>query len=58
MSVKYVSRGIKNPITGETSYYAQSAPVDPLTIDEIVEQIEKRCTLTEPDIRACLTSSM
>lgn len=52
--LKYLVKGIKNPQSSETSYYAQVAPVTVMDIDDVVNQIEKRCTLTEPDIRGVI----
>lgn len=52
--LKFTVKGIKNPQTNETAYYAQVAPVTVMDIDDVVSQIEKRSTLTEPDIRGVI----
>ena len=50
--IKFVIKGKKNPQKKtETKYYAQAAPATPITLEEIVELIEKRCTVASPDGR-------
>jgi predicted histone-like DNA-binding protein len=41
---------------GEKKWYAQIAYDEDVTMDELVQEIEKFCSLTEPDIRAVITA--
>ena len=53
--IKFVIKRKKNPQKKTvTKYYAQAAPATPITLEEIVELIEKRCTVASPDIKAVL----
>ncbi len=54
--IKYVVKSLKNVVTGSTKYYAQVAPVSPLTLDDITEKISGECTVTEHDVKAVLSA--
>lgn len=46
----------KNPITKQSKWYAQMAPVTPLQLEDIAEKIAASCTVTEHDIKAVLSA--
>lgn len=41
---------------GEKKWYAQIVYDEEVTVDELVQEIEKFCSLTEPDIRGVITA--
>ena len=54
--IKYIARQKKDPIKGESKFYAQIAPVDPVTLEEIGMKISESCTVTLHDVKAVLSS--
>lgn len=54
MAIKYKVIERQNAITKQVQYYAQTAPVEPMTLDDIVEGIEKTSTVSSADIKAVL----
>ena len=52
--IQYIVRPKKNPRTGALKYYIQISPATPIYRKQIIEEIEKTCTLTSSDIKACL----
>ena len=54
--LKYLIRGKKNPQTKKVKYYAQLAPVTPIGMAQIAARIEKRCTVSTPDVKAVLNA--
>lgn len=54
MAVKVKCTAKKNPQTGDTKYYAQVAATQPVTLREIVRDIEKQSTVSSADIKAVL----
>ena len=54
--LKYSVIPRKNPITKENLYYANLAPVNPIGLDELAEEISGSCTLTVHDIKAVISA--
>ena len=54
--LKYSLIARKNPITKESLYYANLAPVNPDGLDELAQDISNSCTLTVHDIKAVLSA--
>lgn len=54
--IQFIARKKRNPQNNETKYYAQMAPVTPLTLNGVAEQIERQCTVSMPDIKAVLNA--
>lgn len=54
--LKYSVISRKNPITKESLYYANLAPVVPAELDQLAEDISSRCTLTVHDVKAVLSA--
>jgi predicted histone-like DNA-binding protein len=54
--LKYSLISRKNPITKESLYYANLAPVNPVGLNELAEDISNSCTLTVHDIKAVLSA--
>ena len=54
--LKYSVISRKNPITKENLYYANLAPVHPIGLDELAEEISGSCTLTVHDIKAVISA--
>ena len=52
--IQYVVRSKKSPRTGTYKYYCEIGPATPVMRKQIVEEIEKTCTLTASDVKACL----
>ena len=52
--IQYVVRSKKSPRTGTYKYYVEVGPATPVMRKQIIEEIEKTCTLTASDIKACL----
>lgn len=52
--IRYVIRGMKNPRSGQLKYYPQISPTVPVLRKQVIQRIEKTCTLTSSDIKACL----
>ena len=52
--IQYVVRSKKSPRTGTYKYYCEIGPATPVMRKQIIEEIEKTCTLTASDIKACL----
>ena len=48
LTYKVVER--QNALTKQLQYYAQVSPVTPVTLDQIVELIEKRSTVTSAHV--------
>lgn len=44
----------ENPISGDKIFYAMADTVTPMTLDEVSELIERRCTLSSADVKAVL----
>lgn len=44
----------ENPVTRQKFFYAQVADVKPVTLDKIVDLIEKRSTVSSADVKAVL----
>lgn len=49
--IQYVIRPKKNVKDGTVKYYPQIGPVQVVSTDELVEQINQRCTITQTDIK-------
>lgn len=54
MALKYRIVERQNALTKTLQYYAMIAPVEPLTLEDIAEGIEKTCTVSSADIKAVL----
>ncbi|MBQ2363616.1 MAG: HU family DNA-binding protein [Bacteroidaceae bacterium] len=54
--IKYNIIPRKNPINKEVKYYAQMAPVTPVTLNSIAEAIASNCTVTLHDCKAVLSA--
>ena len=54
--IKYIARQKKDPIKGTSQFYAQIAPVDAVTLNEIGARISESCTVTLHDVKAVLSS--
>ena len=54
MAIKYRIVERQNALTKTLQYYAQVEPVEPLTLQDIVEGIEKTSTVSSADIKAVL----
>ena len=52
--IRYVIRSMKNPRSGTVKLYPQIAPTVPVLRKQVIQRIEKTCTLTSSDIKACL----
>lgn len=52
--IQYVIRSYKNPRSGQVKLYPQIAPSVPVLRKQVIQRIEKTCTLTSSDIKACL----
>ena len=52
--IQYVVRSKKSPRTGTYKYYCEIGPATPIMRKQIIEEIEKTCTLTASDVKACL----
>ena len=52
--IRYVIRSMKNPKSGQVKLYPQIAPTVPVLRKQVIQRIEKTCTLTSSDIKACL----
>ena len=52
--IQYIVRSKKSPRTGTYKYYCEIGPATPVMRKQIIEEIEKTCTLTASDIKACL----
>ena len=52
--IRYVIRSMKNPRSGQVKLYPQIAPTVPVLRKQVIQRIEKTCTLTSSDIKACL----
>ncbi len=56
MAIKYRIVERQNALTKQLQYYAQVEPVEPLTLQDIAEGIEKTSTVSSADIKAVLDS--
>jgi predicted histone-like DNA-binding protein len=54
--IKYNVIPRKNPINKVVKYYAQMAPVNPITLNEVAEAIASNCTVTLHDCKAVLSA--
>ena len=54
--IKYNVIPRKNPINKEVKYYAQRAPVTPVTLGDVAEAIASNCTVTLHDCKAVLSA--
>ncbi len=54
--ISYVIRGRRNSQQTEKKYYPAVAPVIPMTLRDVTEQIERQCTVSAPDIKAVLNA--
>ena len=45
---------MKNPRSGAVKFYPQISPTVPVLRKQVIQRIEKTCTLTSSDIKACL----
>ncbi len=54
--LKMFIRPKKNPQTGEFLYYGQLAPVSPLMLSDITQNISAECTVTPHDVKAVLSA--
>lgn len=52
--IRYVIRQMKNPRSGAVKFYPQISPTTPVLRKQVIQRIEKTCTLTSSDIKACL----
>lgn len=54
--IKYVKRAMKKPISKQIKYYPMIAACTPITIKDVVAQIEKTSTVSSADIKATIDS--
>ena len=54
--IQFIPRGKKNFRTQETMFYAQMAPTIPMSIKEVIAQIERECTVAAPDVLAVVNA--
>ena len=54
--IKYNVIPRKNPINKVVKYYAQMAPVTPVTLNDVAEEIASNCTVTLHDCKAVLSA--
>jgi predicted histone-like DNA-binding protein len=54
--IKYNVIPRKNPINKVVKYYAQMAPVTPVTLNDVAEEIASTCTVTLHDCKAVLSA--
>ncbi len=54
--IKYNVIPRKNPLNKEVKYYAQMAPVNPVTLNEVAEAISNQSTVTLHDCKAVLSA--
>ena len=54
--IKYNVIPRKNPINKEVKYYAQMAPVNPMTLNDVAEIISNQSTVTLHDCKAVLSA--
>ena len=54
--IKYIARQKKDPIKGVSKFYAQVAPIDAVSLNEIGARISESCTVTLHDVKAVLSS--
>ena len=52
--IKYKVVERENPVTRVKTYFAQVAPVEPVTLEQVVKRIEKSSTVSSADIKAVL----
>ena len=52
--IRYVIRQMKNPRSGSVKFYPHISPTVPVLRKQVIQRIEKTCTLTSSDIKACL----
>lgn len=52
--ISYLVRPVKNPADKTVKYYPQSAPMEPVTLEQIADRIEKRSTVSSSDCKAVL----
>lgn len=53
--IKYIVRKGKRMSTGADIFYGQNVPVEPVTIDQICEEVSHATTVTQADVLAILT---
>ena len=53
--IKYYIRQGKHPKTGAAIFFGQNLHVEPITLDQIAEEVEHSTTMTKADILACLS---
>ena len=56
LMIQFITTGKKNFQTKETKYYAQIAPVLPTSLNDVIAQIERECTVAAPDVLAVLNA--
>lgn len=54
--IPFTVRHISNEETGKTYYFAAVGTLEPAKFSEVVERIEKQCTLTRADVKGVLLS--
>ena len=54
--LKYSVISRKNPITKESLFYANLAPVNPVGLNQLAQEISSSCTLTVHDIKAVISA--
>lgn len=54
--IQFVIRKKTSPKTGDSKYYAQMAPVLPVTQDELADYINDQTTVSRTDIKAILVA--
>ena len=54
--IQFIPRAKKNIKSQKTMFYAQIAPTLPMTIKDVIAQIERQCTVTAPDVLAVLNA--
>ena len=54
--IQYIPRAKRNFKTKETKFYAEMAPVSPLTLEDLSDAITEVCTVTRHDIVAVLSA--
>lgn len=55
MSYGYTACAHKNFKTGNTQFYAATAPLTPITIEQVAKEISEKCTLTRADLMGVLS---
>lgn len=54
MSYGYTGRACKNIKTGKVEFYPTTAPLTPITIEQVAREISAKCTLTRADLMSVI----